>query len=280
MSFNFKKRNKRSKMSRLSPYYEEDKSMSVEHDDNFSSLGLNKEDRTRVVVAFDADYLIYFALYSKDKDGNVVEWTIDRIEELQGKLSEMFLKVLNNLEKYFDLGVVYTFIRGKGNFRRDLCKIYKSKRPEKHPLTDILYDWLKTAHGAIESTGAESDDYCATVCYKTQGNCIVVSPDKDLLQLSCIIYNPQKDYYRKITPKEAKFQLYMQYVCGDVSDSVAGCKGLGIAYYNKNFHIDMTDEEYETALLTAYIKSTKGDETEAKRQMELNKLLLTLKYME
>ncbi len=251
----------------------------VEHDNGVNNI-INDIGSEKVVV-FDIDSLVYFTLYSgKDEFGNKnPEYTTNDLDYLKSKLAEMVMKHLNKIDEYFVTKSLFIFIRGKNNFRKDIYPEYKSNRPTPNPLNSYLYDYLKEEFQAIESHGCETDDMCYTIAKKLNFDCIILSSDKDLYQMPCIFYDYKKDYWCRISEKEAKFNLYRQLVIGDASDGVNLTQGLGKSYFNKNFNIDMTDEQYEENLLKAFIKVWK-DETIAKEKIELAKQLLTLKDMD
>ena len=266
----------------------EDKQLSKEleeHDDNFSSIvdlsieeNYKKEDR---VVLWDADSLIYHCLYSgKDELGNKnPEYTDADLEMLQGKLSEMVLKVLNNIEKYYNILSCYIFIKGKNNFRKEIFSDYKANRPEPSPLNQKLYDYIKIAHGAIESDSCEAEDMVYTLSKKIDHNGIIVYVDHDLEEIPSIFYNYQKNKWSKINEKEAIYNKYKKLCLSEPGDNVKTSPGIGKAYYQKNFNIDFNEAQYEKALYQAYVKAWKGNKTKAAEMLRLAKKLLLLKDM-
>lgn len=123
------------------------------HDDGFSSLGVSTEIKENKVVIWDFDSMLHHCLYSgKNELGEKnPEYTEADLEFLQGKLTEMTLKVLNNIEKYYNIIACYIFIKGQKTFRKEIFSDYKSNRPPANPLINKLYDYAKVAHQAIES---------------------------------------------------------------------------------------------------------------------------------
>lgn len=87
------------------------------YDDGISEIisDLNAP-REKIVVLWDFDSVVHLVLYSgKDEFGNRnPEYMENDLELLKGKLTEMTLKTLNTVEKYFDIVSCYIFI--KGNF--------------------------------------------------------------------------------------------------------------------------------------------------------------------
>lgn len=115
----------------------------------------------------------------------------------------------------------------------------------------------------------------AIVSKKIDNTGVIISIDKDMKLIPSIIYNPNKNIWCKITEKEAMFNFYSMLVTGDTADGIKGAKGVGEAWVKKNLSIDFTIEEYEKAVLQAYLKASKGNEELAKQELELNRKLIT-----
>lgn len=230
---------------------EEEKQQDV--DDGILSVLSDFSEKQSKVLIIDLDTIVYYALYNKDEQGDVIELTEEHLDMLYGKITEMILKMLNSVEKYFSLLRVYMFIRGKNNFRKQYS-FYKSTRPPKHFLTDYLYEYMKTAHGAIESYGFESDDYVYSVSKKLNHTGIVAHIDGDLDQIPGIHYNYQKNKWYFVTPKEARFHLACKVLTGDSGDNVTVNKGFGIKKALKAINPDMTDYQLVRKIYEVYIK--------------------------
>ena len=70
--------------------------------------------------------------------------------------------------------------------------------------------------------------------------------------------------------------LYKKLCIGETGDNVNFTPKIGIKYFEKNFNIDMSIEEYEIALFETYLKVWK-DENLANEKLTLAKQLLQLK---
>lgn len=253
-----------------------------EHDNGINDIikDLNAPKENRIIL-WDADSVVHFVLYSgKDEFGNRnPEYTEADLEMLQGKLTEFVLKTLNSVEKYYNILACYIFIKGKNNFRKELLPTYKANRPPVNPIINNLYEYFKIAHQAIESFGAESEDYVYTVSKKIDNNGIILSIDHDTDEISGIHYNYKKDIWKKITPEQAKMSKYQKLIVSESGDNVNLAKGLGIKHFEKFYNSNMTDEEIETQLLKSYTKVWKTEEL-AKEKLELAKQLLYLKEIQ
>lgn len=252
------------------------------HDDNIKSIITDFSTRESKIILWDADSIVHFVLYSgKDEitGERNPEYTEDDLEDLELKLNELVFKVLNNVEKYYDIEALYIFIRGKNNFRKKLYQKYKANRPIPNPLGKKIYDLFIKNHNAIESDDAEAEDYVYSFSKKINHQGIILYIDHDLEEIPSIMYNYKKDTWIKISEKEAIYNLYKKLCIGEIGDNVNLTPKIGIKYFEKNFDIDMSIEEYETALFQTYLKAWK-DENIANEKLILAKELLQLKNVE
>ena len=261
----------------------------IPHNDGFSSLGIDiNEPKQSKVILWDYDTMLHHCIYqgyseNVDEFGKKIknpEFEEKDIEYLQGKLTEMTLKVLNLLEEKFSILALYIWVKGKGNFRKDLSADYKALRPKPNPIINNLYEYAKIAHQTIPADGHEAEDGIFTMSTKIDHNGIILGVDSDLLQIPGLHFNYQKNTWRKISPTEALHLKYKKYCLSDVGDGVKTTPGIGIKYFEKNFVMGMSIEEYEHQLWLAHLKAWKNDEVKAKEQMELGRQLLSLKLIE
>jgi hypothetical protein len=205
------------------------------------------------------------------------------------------LKILNNIENYFIIKSLYIFIRGKDNFRKKLYPEYKFNRPKKDPLSVYLYDYMKEKYQAVESHGYEAEDYCATIAWKLGKDCIIAYVDHDLLEVgnNVILYNYQQDRFMQLSDKDALWEKYKKLNLSEPGDNVLLTPGYGIKSFERDFHIDMTIEEYEAQTLETFIwcwsdkLKVKGkkiqrfpNESLAKEKLELAKQIIWLQNVE
>jgi len=249
------------------------------HDNGISTILSNLEEMPEKVVLFDLDSAIYHTTYSgKDEFGNRnPEFNINDLPYLEGKLNELILKHINQVEQYFKIKALYMFIKGRNNFRKEIYPEYKAHRTTESDLIKPLLQYVVNTFNAIESHGAEADDYIYTFAQKLNWDCIVLTCDKDLFQMPTTFYNYLKDKWSKVDEKEAMYNTYKLLCCGDAADGINFTKGLGIRYFEKNFSIDFTQEQYEEALLNGFLKVYKGDCEKAEEMINLSKQLILLK---
>ena len=154
------------------------------------------------------------------------------------------------------------------NFRKELAQnLYKKQRdPEKtlkvHEYHDRLSDWLDLL-GVYQLYPyvLEADDVISWLAQKNDtGNNIIVSMDKDLLQLvssNTTIYNPTKKImitpmnFESITGVKIENYVYYKALLGDTSDNVVGVSGYGKVKSKKlaelginNIKAKLSEEDY------------------------------------
>jgi hypothetical protein len=124
------------------------------------------------------------------------------------------------------------FLTGTGNFRNEFSKDHTYKANRKGTQKPILLphcrDFLVAKYDAVVSVNEEADDLIAIEAASMDyDNCVVVSTDKDFLQLPCWNYNWRKTHWIKPTPEDSLMSLYMQMLMGDAADNVKGVKNIG-----------------------------------------------------
>ena len=265
----------------------------IEHDDGISKILKDFTIKEEKVVVFDADSVIYLVLYpGLDPETSLPNplYTENDLEFLYGKLDEYMLKVLNNIENYFTIKALYVFIRGKNNFRKELYSLYKANRPPKDPLSVPLYQYMIDKYQAVESHGFEAEDYCATIAWKLGKDCIIAYVDHDLEEVSdAILYNYQKNRFIQLSEKEAIYNKYKKLNIGENGDFANFTPSYADKSFERDFHIDMTIEEYEAQTLETFIwcwsdkLKVKGkkiqrfpNESLAKEKLELAKKIIWL----
>lgn len=173
-----------------------------------------------MIALIDGDILCYrigFATEDED-EGTAINTMATFIEDL----------LLFDLTDYEDTEV---FLTGKENFRFDVAKTipYKgnrkdTKKPKHLPL---LRDYLVKAWGASVSEGQEADDDIAIRATELGEECIMVSIDKDFMQVPGWHYNFLKKEKTFVTEEDGLRFFYTQILTGDAADNIQGIKGVG-----------------------------------------------------
>ena len=167
------------------------------------------------------------------------------------------------------------FLTGKVNFRNDIAVTvpYKGNRKDvkKPKHLPLLREYLQVSWGASVSEGQEADDDIAIRATELSEESIIVSIDKDFMQVPGWHYNFVKHLSYYITPEEGLVKLYTQMLTGDAADNIKGLFRVGPVKAAKIIG-DTTDE------LELYNKVLEAYEGNAERVLENAQLLFLRRY--
>jgi len=127
------------------------------------------------------------------------------------------------------------------NWRKKLWPEYKANRPEKDALAleqmRLCEQDLRAAgYPMARFDGHEADDVIASLIDVIEGTSVILTSDKDLLQLldeNCAIYHLARDRYIQVADLQAELGIKPSQVAewlaltGDASDNVPGVAGVG-----------------------------------------------------
>ena len=139
------------------------------------------------------------------------------------------------------------FLTGKTNFRNEVAVTapYKGNRKDvkKPKHLPLLREYLQTAWGASVSDGQEADDDIATRATELGDESIIVSIDKDFMQVPTWHYNFVKKVKKYVTPEEGLRFFYKQILTGDSADNIKGIYRVGEVTATKMLADAKTEEE-------------------------------------
>ena len=159
-----------------------------------------------------------------------------------------FLKILSSyISKFKAQSIVICWDGGIPNFRRQAVPEYKANRHQDED-PDAYEDFLRQVRELqnvaiplsgmvnVHKHGVEADDFMYHASRMLDGEIIVITTDKDLLQCATnriSIYNPTKDLLYTPEIIEEEFGIRMQDIVdwraiqGDSSDNIVGVAGIG-----------------------------------------------------
>jgi 5'-3' exonuclease len=154
---------------------------------------------------------------------------------------------------------------------RLLTPDYKGNRTKRKPCGYLkLKQWGIDTYPSLVYPHLEADDVLGIIA--TNGsvdNFVLVSPDKDMGQIACRIYDLKDEYTQ--TPEAAKRLLYKQTLTGDSTDGYKGCAGVGPKRADQILD-KVKDEEYWPAVVKAF-EEAEMTEADAIRNLQLAKNL-------
>lgn len=159
---------------------------------------------------------------------NGVIWSRKEIQPVEFAINATNT-VLESLVQRFEPESVDVFLSDGQTFRHRLAttKPYKGNREAPKPVYyNDIRDYL-LSRGAIIIPDIEADDCLAIEATKDRPGTIMVTIDKDLLQVPGNHYNWVTQEQRTQTAKDADFELFTQLLTGDRTDNVPGLDGFG-----------------------------------------------------
>ena len=143
------------------------------------------------------------------------------------KGQRMVQQFLQDLMTRFDTTYLELHFTSTTNFRKDVCPSYKGNRIKRKPCGyKRLKEWTKQHYNFIEIECLEADDSLGISA--TSGrhkNFVLCSPDKDLQQFACRIWNGNEEFTQ--TQEDATLKRWMQALTGDATDGYKGVAGVG-----------------------------------------------------
>ena len=202
------------------------------------------------IALIDADSLLYFEM-GKDTLEEAIEGLHNRIEEIL---------VQTGCEKYIGY-----LTRGKC-FRYDIAKSKPYKHNRKHgtkpPIYYALDAYIQQPPLNFKSfAGLEADDLVGMARHKLDEDCVICSPDKDVLcQLPGKHYNYQKAEFHETSDEEAIAFLWKQVLMGDSTDGIPGIPGLGPKTADAIIDNMPSQLSYHQVVLSQYLAKFRLDE--------------------
>ena len=213
------------------------------------------------VVLFDADSLIYQAMYRVMSLGEIKEMMqkgetrfsieLEIMQRGYDRFEKIAFDIINEIEQECQVGVIkYFFTKCKKNFRKEIDSTYKANRKSNKWVNKLRAWLLDYLDGSFASDEYEADDL---IYFNTQlmdkDDYIIVSIDKDLKQIEGLHFdyyqlkqkNENGDYivdtfgqfvkirkgFKYVTKPEAENMICKMMLTGDVSDNVKGIYGIG-----------------------------------------------------
>ena len=173
-----------------------------------------------MIALIDADIICYrIGFATEDEHENTA------IETMAVFLEDLLMFDLIDCDEHL------LFLTGKNNFRHDIAVTapYKGNRKDvpKPRHLPLLREYLQTAWGASVSDGQEADDDISIKATEFGDDCIIVSIDKDFMQVPGWHYNFVKQEKKYVTPEEGLRFFYRQILMGDSADNIKGMPRVG-----------------------------------------------------
>ena len=221
------------------------------------------------LLLIDADYFFYRAA-SASEDEHEYSEDVTVIVGDHRKAKSIVNQEIANLKQKFNSEDVLLFFTDRKNFRKDIDPTYKGNRTKRKPAGyRKLVDWGRESYKSQMMPGLEADDVLGiTATQGHLGDFVLISPDKDLQQIPCHIYDLKTEFTQ--TPEAAERKLYEQALTGDATDGYKGCTGVGPK--KAEIILKKAKGNYWPAVLEAYLEAGQT-EVDALRNLRLAKIL-------
>jgi hypothetical protein len=160
-----------------------------------------------MIALIDADSLFYLSCYKLDdpafvekcglsnEDADTIIESLAEVgaDRLENMLNDILLDISND-ENNIEISAVEIYVTNcKNSIRKDISKEYKANR-QPNPIVNCLRKAYISKNNAIYSDTLEADDLIADRAKELgEFGCIIVTMDKDLMQIPGFVYN----FYRK-----------------------------------------------------------------------------------
>ena len=165
---------------------------------------------------------------------------------------------IEDLKTRFDSDDVLLTFTDRKNFRKDIEPTYKGNRVKRKPAGYLkLKNWGMETWPSVMKPCLEADDVLGILATKGDlENFVLISPDKDMQQIPCRIYDLKSEYTQ--TPEAAERKLYEQALTGDATDGYKGCVGVGPKKAAQI--LDECKGKYWEAVVSTYKKADQTEE--------------------
>lgn len=176
-----------------------------------------------MIALVDADILMFRVAWAKNSE--------EDFEVVKDYMREYWSTIATSTKATSYIG----FLTGKRNFRFDIAQTlpYKGNRTqrEKPVWKDKIRDLLVETYHCVVVDGMEADDSLSITQRQLNAEgieTVIVSTDKDLLQIPGNHFNFVKQEWVNVDNKLAKYNLWKQVLMGDLAtDNIQGIPGIG-----------------------------------------------------
>jgi 5'-3' exonuclease len=198
-----------------------------------------------LIALIDGDVLLHATLWETTNEEAAIE------------------KLEYNIQEYTDGAFCEECVIAVGpydgkNYRDDLYPMYKQTtmrvkgRKERPAHFARVKEYLYNRKDVIVADNIEADDLLGIWSQQLEGNCVIVTVDKDMAQLPGIHYNPRKERYSIVDKDKADRFFLEQLLKGDPMDKIPGLPGLGDRKAEKILESAKTVKEAVNLVLDNY----------------------------
>lgn len=209
-----------------------------------------KAGQTATELRIDADFYAYKACAANEVD---LDWGADlvTIHSHFPTVTNTFTSFITSLKDRFDTDQVVLYFSGSDNFRKTIDPEYKGSRSKRKPVGySRLLQWCFENFNVVRFPNIEADDALGISCHNDTSNFVLVSPDKDMRQIACRLFDGENEI--EVSEEDADRWFWTQVLTGDQVDGYKGVPGVGPV--KAKAILDKADDPW-TAIVQAYEKA-------------------------
>lgn len=230
-----------------------------------------------VKLLIDGDLIAYRTCMSKETavDWGDGLWTLHCFED---EVKAGIIGYLDALAESIPNTKPIIYLSSSENFRKEIDTTYKSNRANtRKPIClKAIREWLIFEHNAVVVKGLEADDLIGIEGSNPRHRAVVVSDDKDMRSIPCMLWNSKDKIVEVIDRDQADLFHMTQTLTGDTADGYSGCPSVGPKTAEKILTPPKgetrTPEWMWTQVVKAFDKAGLSEE-EAIRQARLARIL-------
>lgn len=219
---------------------------------------------TKTALVIDGDIFLWECCLSAEESFHWGDdlWTLHAdAQEVRLKLDIAFA----SLKEKLNANTIAIALSGPTNWRKEVLPTYKAnrKKTRKPVVFFAMKEYVREAYKTFEIPDLEADDVCGLLMgnqlWRTKFDKVIVTADKDLLQIPGLHYNPNKSHegISQVSPQDGLYNFMYQTLTGDAVDGYSGCPGVGpktaerrLRQADPKNYWDLVLEAYEDAGLT------------------------------
>jgi DNA polymerase-1 len=192
--------------------------------------------KAKLTVLIDGDIIAYKAACVHQQEFDLGDDVVTYKTNLPGALKTAE-EIIDGIANKLNADAIIVGLTGplmeisNRNFRKELLATYKGNRSGPKPiLLASVKEHIRSAYDTKIKDGMEADDTLGILLTHPTlipGKKVLVSTDKDLLQIPGRHYNPDKEAKRVITEVAGDMFFMRQTLTGDPTDNYSGCPKIG-----------------------------------------------------
>lgn len=172
------------------------------------------------IAVWDADFVPFYVCHNKEGIEKSLEECIANCDS-----------IIETINKAIGSTDFIGFLTQGKCFRYKIYPSYKANRKytQMPKYLNEVRQYMIDHYGFTSNPEYEADDLVISYKNQSKDDCIIVSPDKDILNTRGTHYNPRKNQFVTTGKEEANVYFWKSMIIGDSTDNIKGIRGIGPA---------------------------------------------------